>query len=67
MKEADINTAVEVNPEFMLEIKCTEARASKAFTEGLLVFTKTLTGLSLKLTLQLVYRKITFTGDVDDN
>ena len=39
MKEADINTAVEVNPEFMLEIKCTEVRASKVFTKGVLVFT----------------------------
>jgi hypothetical protein len=67
LKGADINTTVVVDPEFMLEIKCTEARASKVFTEGLLVFTKTLTGLSLKLTLQLVYRKITFTVDVDDN
>ncbi len=40
MKGADINTTVVVDPEFMLDIKCTEARASKVFTEGLLVFTK---------------------------
>ena len=39
MKGADINTAVVVDPDFILEIKCTEVRASKVFTKGVLVFT----------------------------
>ncbi len=37
---ADFNSAVEVDPEFGLGVKCAEARAGKIFTKGLLIFAK---------------------------
>ncbi len=37
---ADFNSAVDVDPEFGLGVKCAEARAGKIFTKGLLIFAK---------------------------
>jgi hypothetical protein len=36
----DFYSAVEVDPEFGLSVKCAEARAGKIFAEGLLIFAK---------------------------
>ena len=37
---ADFYSAMEVDPEFGLGVKCAEARAGKIFTRGLLIFAK---------------------------
>ena len=37
---ADFYSAVEVDPNFGLGIKCAETRAGKVFVEGLLIFAK---------------------------
>ncbi len=39
LEGADFYSAVDMDTEFGLGVKCTEARAGKIFMEGLLIFT----------------------------